>query len=577
MKLLPLTFLIALTTVLPLRAQELKDPGFETPGPALVSTSDAASGKAQISGIVADGWQDNTSWADVVVAYALDSNNPHGGRTSQKITVTRGFAQFVQPVSFQPARCRVSLWVRAEPAQWVALSLRQAASPYSYYASAPIRATNQWTQMSVEGVTPSLAGYFMVNASAPGTIWLDDAALTRSVGGAGQALSPPARSIPRTYFGLNVNHMHDSPGFLWPLVPFGTFRTWDSGDVWAEIEPQRGVYDWRNLDRDLYEAEAHGTQVLFTLGQTPLWASSDPTKPSVYGNGRGAPPANVDDWKDFVHTAATRYKGRIHAYEVWNEPDLDFYTGTPAQMVPLERSTAEVVKQADPDAPLLAPAPSGISLNSLKWYDDYLSAGGGRLVDGYAVHLYQYPAEGDIPALGSFRSVLAAHGLGRKPIWNTESGLNRERHTIDDAAAFVAQEHVLDWALGFDRLCYYAYDNEYYFGLDKSVNVVHADKSVDKIRDAAHLNPDGVAYEQVQQWLVGAVMVSCASDRDGTWTTALLRPKGHRAWVVWNPDGSRPLAVPPSWKVKTQRNLGGVVSPVSGGFAVTPAPVLLEP
>ncbi len=60
--------------------------------------------------------EDNTNWADVKLVYSLDADNPHGGRLSQKIDVQRGFAQFVQPVTFTAGRYRVSLWMRAQPA-----------------------------------------------------------------------------------------------------------------------------------------------------------------------------------------------------------------------------------------------------------------------------------------------------------------------------------------------------------------------------------------------------------------------------------------------------------------------------
>ncbi|MDQ2800152.1 MAG: hypothetical protein M3Y13_10970 [Armatimonadota bacterium] len=53
MKPLFLCGLLAFSALLPLRAQTLTDPGFETPGKALVSTSAAPNGKAEISGIVA--------------------------------------------------------------------------------------------------------------------------------------------------------------------------------------------------------------------------------------------------------------------------------------------------------------------------------------------------------------------------------------------------------------------------------------------------------------------------------------------------------------------------------------------
>lgn len=56
-------------------------------------------------------------------------------------------------------------------------------------------------------------------------------------------------------------------------------------------------------------------QVLFTLGQTPRWASYKPNEPSVYGPGRGSPPKSISDWSAFVAAMARRYRGRIHAYE----------------------------------------------------------------------------------------------------------------------------------------------------------------------------------------------------------------------------------------------------------------------
>lgn len=548
-------------------AQELKNPSFEMPGQVLVST--APPSKAEISGTIADGWQDNTTWADVKLHYSLDAVLPHSGRLSQRIDAQRGFAQLVQPVQLVPGYCRFRVWLRADPAQFVEVTLRQAGAPYTNYASLPVRVGPKWKEVAAEGITPDIAGFALIKTSSPGTVWVDDTAVSHPAHEAAFALSPPVQRIPRVYFGLNVNHMHDAPGFLWPMVDFGTFRTWDSGDIWAYIEPQRGVYRWANLDRDVSQAAAHHCQFLLTLGQTPAWASSDPTKPSIYGPGLGAPPANIRDWTAFVRAAATRYKGRIQAYEVWNEPDQNFYTGTPAQLVLLEKATAEAVRQTDPAALIVAPAVSGgNSVTALKWYDDYLSAGGGQASDMIAYHLYNDTAEGDIQSMAAFRQLLQEHGLSHKPLWNTESGLDRTAHMEDDGAAFVARETILDWALGLDRFCFYAYDNEMFFGLDKTIGT---------IRDASHLGPSGAAFEQVQRWLLGAQMLSCSSDAYGTWTCVLRRPGGVRAWIVWNTNGPQSFDLPAAWRVQTLRNLtGGIQSVTSSQVRIGPLPVLFE-
>ena len=65
-------------------AQTLKNPGFEIPGRTLVSASDAPGGKADIRGQIAEGWADNSSWADVKLDYSLDSASPHSRQARAK-------------------------------------------------------------------------------------------------------------------------------------------------------------------------------------------------------------------------------------------------------------------------------------------------------------------------------------------------------------------------------------------------------------------------------------------------------------------------------------------------------------
>ena len=566
-----LALLAALSSLMPpLWAQELKDAGFETPGKALVSTSASPNAKAEISGIVADGWEDNTNWAYVKLVYSLDTANPHSGRLSQKIDVERGFAQFVQNVAFQPGRYRVSLWMRAQPAQWVSLGLREAGAPYTGYESKAVKVGTSWTQVTAEGLTPAGNGIVIVNTSGIGSLWLDDASLTRPPA-ASQAvtLAPPKGSIPTVFFGLNANHMHDLPGYRWPALRFGTFRTWDSGVIWPTVEPQRGVYHWDELDKDVAEAERHGVQFLFTLGLTPQWAA--PKGPNSYA-GVSAPPDDLADRRDFVRAVATRYKGRIAAYEVWNEPDLtQFYSGTAAQLAAVEKVTAEAVHQADPSALVVAPPPSGgLGVGQLRWYDDYLSAGGGQYADVLAVHSYSDPPEGDAEVVRTYRALLAQHGLARKPLWNTETGLELAGHTEQDAAAYLAREFITDWAAGLGRMYFYAYDNGLYFGLDK-------EDADGKNRDPALLAPSGIAYQEVEKWLIGSRMLSCACDANGTWVCALQRPDCSRARFVWNGNGPTVFPIPADWHMGQFHTLSGAsVLTSTRALPIGFTPVLLE-
>jgi len=108
-------------------------------------------------------------------------------------------------------------------------------------------------------------------------------------------LSPPGgKPIDRSFWCLNSQHMWPNDpysardpwikGYLWPAVDFGIFRTWDSSIIWASVQPtDTASFNWTRMDRAASQARARGQRVLFTLGQTPVWASSNPTEGSVYG------------------------------------------------------------------------------------------------------------------------------------------------------------------------------------------------------------------------------------------------------------------------------------------------------
>jgi hypothetical protein len=100
---------------------------------------------------------------------------------------------------------------------------------------------------------------------------------------------------------------------------------------WNRAEPQKGAYDeayLARIDHALDLAAARGVRVVVTVCLTPQWASD-----SAYWDeppfGRGEYSSNVvprvgavDDFGAFAGMLATRFKGRVFAYECWNEPNI---------------------------------------------------------------------------------------------------------------------------------------------------------------------------------------------------------------------------------------------------------------
>jgi len=87
---------------------------------------------------------------------------------------------------------------------------------------------------------------------------------------------------------------------------------------WQEIHPEPGRYDFSAADRLVGFAEAHGIAVfghtLIWHNQTPDWVFEDEAGQGVSRD------VLIDRMRDHIHTVVGRYKGRVHAWDVVNEP-----------------------------------------------------------------------------------------------------------------------------------------------------------------------------------------------------------------------------------------------------------------
>lgn len=109
----------------------LLNPSFEGP---YLPVSDGA---AQITGVVASGWQDNSAWAGVSVQYAQETTNPHSGASCRKITLTSvpsGELQLIQGFELQSGSLyTASFWVRGSAPTQAIVRIQQDSAP------APVR------------------------------------------------------------------------------------------------------------------------------------------------------------------------------------------------------------------------------------------------------------------------------------------------------------------------------------------------------------------------------------------------------------------------------------------------------
>ncbi len=137
----------------------------------------------QITGRIAQGWTDNSSWAQVVVEYGEEGLGPHGGSTCQRIAVrsiASGAVQLTQgAVTLEEGKgYRARVFARSPDAVPLRLQIRQPGAPYTDYAGRTCRPGAEWTACEVTFTSPvDGPALFMLIPGDLGVVDVDDASL----------------------------------------------------------------------------------------------------------------------------------------------------------------------------------------------------------------------------------------------------------------------------------------------------------------------------------------------------------------------------------------------------------------
>lgn len=372
-----------------------------------------------------------------------------------------------------------------------------------------------------------------------------------------------ARPIPESYFGMHIRWGATTP--YWPAVRFHAWRIITHETEWRGLQPQKSEWQFGALDRAVARAENHGVEVMLTLGQTPPWASARPLEKVPNGWGASAEPRNMADWENYIRTVATRYKGKIKYYELWNEPrfrEVDPYravagfTGTAKQMVEMGVIAKRVLDEVDPEARLVSPAADS-GLRGLKRLKAWLDAGGSKVSDVIAYHIYVTPPEKIPGVVRALRNLVDQYGLTGVEIWNTESGFvvespDREAKVtgsevfgevldIKKSAAYTSRALILGAASGLDRYFWYSWD----------IPTMALTEGKGRTITSA-----GNAYIKTERWLRGATINECRTVDDKLWICSLNRGE-QQARLVWNTTGTRNWVVPAQWRAQQYETLLG--------------------
>jgi xylan 1,4-beta-xylosidase len=165
---------------------------------------------------------------------------------------------------------------------------------------------------------------------------------------------------------------------------------WGSTNAYTEDSSGRPRYDWTIVDRIFDTYVERGMKPLVQIGFMPEALSVQPRPyrhdwapgreyARIY-TGWAYPPKDYDKWRDLVtawvqHSVAKYGRAEVETWwwEVWNEPDIGYWQGTPEDYFKLYDYAADGLKRALPTARVGGPHVTGpLGPRTQKFLRDFL-------------------------------------------------------------------------------------------------------------------------------------------------------------------------------------------------------------
>ncbi len=150
---------------------------------------------------------------------------------------------------------------------------------------------------------------------------------------------------------------------------------------WNGIEPQQGTYNLQFWDTLVEQAWRAGIELIPYVAYTPKWAAGE--EDGFWKH----PPRDPAAYATVMRMLATRYRGKIRHWELWNEPDnKEYWDGSPDEFAATVILGAKAVREAAPEDVLVL---GGMSHGPGSFFDVLISRYHlEQYVDVLALHAY---------------------------------------------------------------------------------------------------------------------------------------------------------------------------------------------
>lgn len=224
--------------------------------------------------------------------------------------------------------------------------------------------------------------------------------------------------------------------------------------AWGDTEREKGKVDWKQYDLSADTYARWGIRVYQIFHDSPGWVRGN--------NEKTRNPEDLREVYQFTKRLAQHFKGRVQAWEVWNEPDIGFWPDLGDTFAGVQKAAYLGFKAGDPDLPVL----SGSWCRGVCAFDEnLLESGIADYFDIFNWHLYA-PPEVYPGALRQYLDLLGKYHCADRPVWMSEAGIglhatqpNVELSPSQERtqAEFVPRSLAFSLAAGTDRHFFFVY------------------------------------------------------------------------------------------------------------------------
>jgi hypothetical protein len=243
---------------------------------------------------------------------------------------------------------------------------------------------------------------------------------------------------------------------------------------WEAIETSKGQYNWANYDELLANLEKRGLRAILILDYSHHLYEDSVTSPHpITGQAHktiSSPqhPESIAAFARWAAASAKHFQGRHVLWEIWNEPNGDFWSPKPnaQQYTTLALATCKAIRETEPQATIIGPASSGFPWEFL---ETFLKSGVLEYLDAVSVHPYRNPKNPPETAASDYqklRTLIERYAPpSRKdpiPILSGEWGYSTHNHgvSLETQGAFAARQQLVNLLNGVPLSIWYDWKND---------------------------------------------------------------------------------------------------------------------